>query len=124
MGIPEPPFSASLNALSFLNCPVDPPSPKGSGATSGDENNPSTGLRAGKKWVLMGADGGYLIGDFDGKTFTSDSGPIKSYEEGKNALKRCIDGEGFFPKGRKRSMPASVSATPLTAASSILAGPA
>lgn len=55
-----------------------------------------------KKWVLMGADGGYLLGSFDGKTFTPDDGPIKSYEEGKNALKYCIDGQGFFQKGQTK----------------------
>jgi sucrose-6-phosphate hydrolase SacC (GH32 family) len=62
-------------------------------AVDGNENN--------KKWVLMGANGGYLIGSFDGKAFTSDSGPIKTFEEGKKALKRCIDGTGYFPKQEK-----------------------
>lgn len=66
----------------FFELPVD-----------GDTNN--------KKWVLMGADGGYLVGDFDGKTFTSDSGPITTFSEGQSAQKRCIDGGGFFPKQEK-----------------------
>jgi fructan beta-fructosidase len=30
-----------------------------------------------KKWVLYGASGAYLIGDFDGKTFAPETGPIQ-----------------------------------------------
>jgi sucrose-6-phosphate hydrolase SacC (GH32 family) len=35
----------------------------------GDENN--------KKWILYGGSGDYLIGDFDGKQFISQTGPIR-----------------------------------------------
>ena len=38
-------------------------------AIDGNENN--------KKWVIYGASGDYIIGDFDGKTFTRESGRFR-----------------------------------------------
>ncbi len=39
-------------------------------AVDGDENN--------KKWVFWGGNGNYLIGSFDGETFTKEAGPFQS----------------------------------------------
>ena len=40
---------------------------------------PVDGDRANRKWVYWGADGHYLIGSFDGQTFTPETGPLRSY---------------------------------------------
>jgi len=40
---------------------------------------PVDGSQANRKWVYWGADGHYLVGSFDGQTFTSETEPLRSY---------------------------------------------
>jgi sucrose-6-phosphate hydrolase SacC (GH32 family) len=40
------------------------------------------GDRSRTKWVFWGADGHYLLGRFDGRTFTAESGPHRFYNNG------------------------------------------
>lgn len=54
----------------LFELPVDPPLPGGSDAASDDETN--------TKWVFWGGNGNYLLGSFDGETFTPESGPHQS----------------------------------------------
>jgi len=46
----------------IFELPVDPPSPGGSGVTSGDKKE--------TRWVIFAANAKYAVGTFDGKTFT------------------------------------------------------
>ena len=54
----------------FFELPVDPASPKGSAVAGGDA--------AKSKWLFWGGNGSYLLGTFDGKKFTQESGPHQS----------------------------------------------
>jgi sucrose-6-phosphate hydrolase SacC (GH32 family) len=44
---------------------------------------PIVGEKNGTKWILWGANGNYLVGSFDGKSFTRESGPHR-FEFGSN----------------------------------------
>lgn len=56
----------------------------------GDENN--------KKWVFWGGNGKYLIGDFDGKTFTAESEPLPSKFSGNDYAAQTFSD---VPDGRR-----------------------
>jgi len=59
----------------MFELPVDPPLSKDSGVASGD--------RKAMKWVFLGGNGGYLVGTFDGKTFTPET-KVQMADLGKN----------------------------------------
>ena len=61
---------------------------------------PVDGSQANRKWVYWGGDGRYLIGSFDGQTFTPETGPVRSYAGNAYAAQTYSD----IPEGDGRRL--------------------
>ena len=59
---------------------------------------PVDGDKQNKKWVFWGADGNYIIGTFDGKSFTREEGPYRSKYGGNDYAAQSYFG---LPDGRR-----------------------